>query len=312
MAVSVPDAGAMTSFVEFLPAVLFEYALETDGSRELIYISPKSLDVLGYAQEDFLEDMDTFWRLTHPDDLAQKDEVDGQDENTSAFDTKVVHPSKGEIWIRVTTKPTDRKKGDAVIWGGYIFDVTDSKVQEAELERLNTKFERISTSDGLTGVLNRRAFDESMHKEWKRALRDDTELSLIIVDIDHFRNYNIGYGHLAGDDCLKVVANTLSKVVKRSSDIVARYGGEKFAILLPNTGLVDAIKLSERCRVSILDLKMPHESSNVHSIVTVSLGVSTISPEFDFDMLTFIEAADTCLYEAKSNGRNQVVSINKL
>ncbi|MBD3821285.1 MAG: sensor domain-containing diguanylate cyclase [Thiotrichales bacterium] len=303
MAVSVPNTDTMMSFVEFLPGVLFEYVLHADGSRELTYISPKSHDVLGYSQEDLLEDMDTFWRLIEPD---------GLDESTSVFDSKLVHPSKGEVWIRVSTKPTDRKQGDAVIWNGYIQDVTDSKTQEAELERLNTKFERITTYDGLTGVLNRRAFDEIVEKEWKRALRDDTELSLIIVDIDHFRDYNMAYGHLAGDDCLRLVASTLSKVVKRSSDIVARYGGEEFAILLPNTGLADAIKLSERCRVSILDLKTPHESSEVHSILTVSVGVCTISPEFDFNMYTFIEAADTCLYEAKSNGRNQVVSINKL
>lgn len=312
----VPDTDTMMGFLESLPAVLYEYVLYADGTSEFVYVSPQCQDILGHPQEYFLSDMNHFWGLVHPDDLQrlQDEDVGVHERNEDFFisDVRINHPQKGEVWIRISSKETDRKKNDVFIWSGYIIDISDRKQQEADLQSLNKKLERLSNYDGLTGVLNRRAFDEAVQNEWKRALREDTELSLILVDIDYFKDYNDGYGHLAGDDCLKLVAATLSKVVKRSSDIIARYGGEEFVILLPNTGLAEAIKLAERCRVSIMDLKQPHSGSAVNPCLTISLGVSTVSPELDFNMRTFIEAADTCLYEAKLNGRNRVVSINKL
>ncbi|WP_169729906.1 sensor domain-containing diguanylate cyclase [Hydrogenovibrio kuenenii] len=316
MVTKVPETDTMMGFLESLPAVLYEYVLYDDGSSEFLYVSPQSHDILGYPQEHFLLDMNNFWNLVHPGDLQRlKDEdVSTHERNDNFFiaDVRIDHPLKGEVWIRISSKSTDRQKNSAFIWCGYMIDITDRKKQEADLERLNKKLAVLSNVDGLTGSLNRRTFDDVVKKEWKRALRDGSELSLIIVDIDYFKAYNDNYGHLAGDDCLKLVANTLSKTVKRAADTFARYGGEEFVILLPNTSLVDAIKLAEKCRESILNLNMPHEHSEVHSMLTISLGVSTILPDSDFDIRTFIEAADTCLYQAKANGRNQVVSINKL
>lgn len=316
MAVTVPDTEMMKDFVESLPAVLFEYVFYNDGSSEFLYVSPQSEDILGYPQAYFLQDMNNFRSLVHPSDLEKLTSNDlspyERSKDCVVSDVRINHPKQGEQWIRLSSKATHRKQGDAFIWCGYIVNISDRKKQEADLERLNKELALLSNVDGLTRLFNRRAFDDIVQNEWKRALRNEEQLSLIIVDIDYFKAFNDGYGHLDGDDCLKSVAETLSKIVKRSADTIARFGGEEFVILLPNTGLEEAIRLAEQCRVSIMDLKVPHKYSDAHPNLTISLGVSTIFPHSGYDIRTFMEAADTCLYQAKKMGRNKVISINKL
>lgn len=175
------------------------------------------------------------------------------------------------------------------------------------LSALNRKLQQLSSQDGLTGIGNRRMFDQALSNEWNRALRNKETLSLIMIDIDFFKNYNDFYGHQKGDDCLRQVAANLTDVCKRAEDTVARYGGEEFAVLLHGTALEQAAELAEKCRTTMESLQLPHEQSKVASMVTISLGVSSVTPDANADPREFIEAADKNLYLAKALGRNQVV-----
>ncbi len=175
-----------------------------------------------------------------------------------------------------------------------------------ELEKANAELKRISTQDGLTNILNRRSFDEFIETEWKRAIRESTHLSLILIDIDEFKNFNDTYGHLAGDDCLKLVAETLHKQLHRPADRIARYGGEEFAAILPGTHRDGALHVAENLRVLVESLKIHHRKSRVSKYVTISLGVATIQPKKDDSAARLIKLADQALYRAKENGRNRI------
>ncbi|ABA87358.1 sensor diguanylate cyclase, CHASE domain-containing [Syntrophotalea carbinolica DSM 2380] len=175
-----------------------------------------------------------------------------------------------------------------------------------ELDEANRRLASLSLTDGLTGIANRRSFDDHLAQEWKRALRDRHPLSLIMVDIDHFKAYNDYYGHLAGDDCLRQVARMLQSVVARPGDLVARYGGEEFALILPQTDH-GAKSLGESCRAAVAGGKIPHHASPVKPVVTVSVGVATMIPHVEDDPSQLIKAADQAMYRAKLLGRDHVV-----
>jgi diguanylate cyclase (GGDEF)-like protein len=162
--------------------------------------------------------------------------------------------------------------------------------------------------DGLTGVANRRKFNEDILAAWRLCLREQKPLSLILVDVDYFKRYNDRYGHQAGDDCLKSVAQTLSETVRRPYDLVARYGGEEFACVLPNTVLSGAVEIAERMQERVRTLGIEHSASDVDRVVTISLGVATLTPTRDLEFQALIEAADKQLYEAKNAGRARVCS----
>ncbi|MBM7622483.1 transporter substrate-binding domain-containing protein [Sporohalobacter salinus] len=178
-----------------------------------------------------------------------------------------------------------------------------------ELAEANKKLKDMSFVDGLTQIPNRRRFDEVLKKEWKRSLREKSSLSLIMVDLDCFKEFNDTYGHLAGDDCLKKVAKSLSEAVKRPTDFVARYGGEEFVVILPDTDKKGAKKVSEKLRKEIESLKILHANSQISDCVTVSLGTVTTVPTVELSREKFVDAADKALYQAKQEGRNQVKSI---
>lgn len=184
------------------------------------------------------------------------------------------------------------------VFVGIVRDITQRR-------QIEEKLKRSSVSDGLTGIGNRRLFDETLNKEWKRAMRDQFSLSLILMDIDYFKLYNDNYGHQEGDDCLRQVANALAKVVQRPADLVARYGGEEFAVILPETTSEGALRLAESIRSSIEGLKIEHCKSPV-SYITVSAGVSTLIPERGSSFEQLVSIADNALYRAKEKGRNQV------
>ena len=187
------------------------------------------------------------------------------------------------------------------------------KKREKQLEMLNKSLKKANESllkltrmDGLTGIFNRRYFDEAIKKELRRAIREKQSISLIMTDIDHFKLYNDHYGHLKGDDCLVNVAKTLDKIVKRPADVVARYGGEEFVILLPNTDWKGAYKIAEDIRFNIRKLMIDHKYSEVDSFITISLGLSSIIPKRSLDYNILINAADKALYKAKNGGRDQI------
>jgi diguanylate cyclase (GGDEF)-like protein len=174
-----------------------------------------------------------------------------------------------------------------------------------QVEKLHRKLVEHSIVDTLTGIANRRYFDKQLNGEWLRGRRNNTPLSLIIVDIDNFKLYNDNYGHLNGDKCLHRVAQALQNGVKRPTDLVARYGGEEFAILLPETELEGAAMLAESLRQQIINLSLPHAYSPVYNQVTISLGVATVFPH-NIPASILVERADKALYRAKRNGRNRV------
>lgn len=175
-----------------------------------------------------------------------------------------------------------------------------------ELRRQRDLLEKLSTVDGLTGIPNRRAFDTALEREWLRMHRFGDPLSLLMVDVDSFKGFNDGYGHMAGDDCLKAVANAVQSTVGRSTDLVARYGGEEFACILPITGPAGAALVAEKIRKSVEALAIPHAYSPVAGIVTVSVGGATGTPFSDRNAAGLVQRADAQLYEAKRAGRNRM------
>ena len=174
-------------------------------------------------------------------------------------------------------------------------------------QRYLAKMESIASLDGLTGIANRRTFDTVLAREWNRAQRNHKPFSLIMVDIDHFKLFNDHYGHQQGDRCLRKVARTLEMVTMRPADVVTRYGGEEFALLLPETELEQATVLAEKCRSMIVDQKITF-SEGVNNVVTISLGVSSSIPKLGTSPSELVEAADKALYRAKDSGRNRVIS----
>lgn len=183
----------------------------------------------------------------------------------------------------------------------------EMKVKElSELQEANFKLESLSTLDGLTGIPNRRSFDDYIEMSIKSCTRLNKPISLIMADIDFFKGYNDNYGHLKGDDCLINVAKSISLSAKRPLDFVTRYGGEEFAVILPETDEEGAKIIAEIIRKNVEELEIAHKSSDVSAYVTLSLGITTKSSSIQYSKNELIEHADKALYNSKSNGRNQV------
>ena len=184
----------------------------------------------------------------------------------------------------------------------------EKKVSERtrELQVANLELQRISNMDGLTQLYNRRYFDKSLASELKRLQRSSSPISLLICDIDYFKDFNDSYGHLAGDDCIRMVVESIRKFCNRVSDIPARFGGEEFAIILPDTESEGAMAIAEHIRKDIESKSIPHESSRIKDIVSISIGVTTITPGIHSLPKSVILLADQALYESKHNGRDRV------
>ncbi len=192
----------------------------------------------------------------------------------------------------------------------FVIPITKVRIRNhIRLKQQADLLESLALLDALTGIPNRRRFDEALAAELKRAIRDATPLSLLMIDIDHFKQFNDYYGHGAGDVCLQMVAVELSKGVVRPSDLVARYGGEEFVVILPETDQLSALQIAERLRLRIEKLGLPHACSEIESVVTISVGIATQAkiPE-NFLPQILSETADKALYVAKENGRNRVCS----
>lgn len=221
----------------------------------------------------------------------------------------------GEKWLRLEAYSPQKNFVASVTQ-----DITKRKLVEEQLKyyadelmnsntkliNLNDELRRTSLSDGLTGIANRRYFDDYLEKEWSRAKREKTALSLVMLDVDFFKFYNDTYGHITGDECLKRIASMLKVLPRRAADLVARYGGEEFVIVLPDTDKRGAAVVGEKVRVGVEKLGIEHKTSLISEHVTVSVGISIMVPKQDDLSPIIIEAADRALYEAKGAGRNKV------
>ncbi|MBF0203206.1 MAG: diguanylate cyclase [Desulfamplus sp.] len=185
-------------------------------------------------------------------------------------------------------------------------EIERRKEAEEDLRLANVKLEELAHLDPLTGIANRRYFGKTIYNEWKRGIREKGCLSIILCDIDYFKRYNDTYGHQQGDECLKQVASAIEKALRRPPDMVARFGGEEFIALLPNTELEGALHIAEQMRANILKLEISHSASDVSDYVSLSLGVASCIPTHETKHEALIEMADKALYKSKTNGRNRV------
>lgn len=206
----------------------------------------------------------------------------------------------GDLWVNVQhTRASD----------GYLIsariDVTDMVRRGKALEAANQMLTQQSSTDGLTGLANRRRFDALLQSEWKRGARSGLPLSLLMVDIDHFKKFNDRYGHLAGDECLRRMADLLGDGLRRSGEVVARYGGEEFVLLLPSVDSTQAHETAQNCIERVRQEAIPHADSTTASHVTVSIGVATVVPHPSMDAMLLLNTADAAMYRAKTGGRNR-------
>ena len=205
-----------------------------------------------------------------------------------------------QLYLAIDAGPIFDDSGKLLAVVETVRDMTDQKNAQMALQSL-------ATCDGLTGIANRRAFDERLGIEWSRAARDRQPLSLLMLDVDFFKRYNDNYGHQQGDECLRKVASAMADAVFRPADLSARYGGEEFVVLMPNVSANGAAAVAERVCAAIAELGIPHAHSDVAGHVTASIGVATLQPDAGVPPESLVAAADSALYMAKDSGRNRVV-----
>lgn len=208
---------------------------------------------------------------------------------------------EGRHYLAIDSGPIYDDKGELIAVVETIRDITVQKKAQTALELLAMR-------DGLTGLANRRCFDQTLELEWRRCKREQKSLALLIIDVDNFKHYNDTHGHLGGDDCLKRIADVLAKTVHRGGDLVARYGGEEFAVILPDPKRDGAMAVAERIRCAVEELSTSETPDAAAKHITVSIGVATTKGVTGKDITTLIATADKALYEAKNTGRNRVVT----
>jgi len=300
-----PDSAFYKTLLESTNAIPWKLDWNT---MKFTYIGPQIENLLGWSPSSWVS-VENWAERMHPEDrdwvvnfcIAQSEA--GTDHEA---DYRALTQDGGYVWIRDVVHVVRNENGKVESLVGFMFDISERKKNEEELLCLQKQLEEFSFKDGLTGVANRRMFDSIMEMEWANARRNNQPLSLIMLDIDYFKQYNDQYGHIQGDDCLKRVGKTLSSAATRSRDFFARFGGEEFVLILPETDDNSAKKVAERCRNLIFKEQIPHEKSQVSNILTISLGVGTTIPSHLDELISFIEEVDKRLYQAKLKGRNRI------
>lgn len=298
--------------LDHLPALVFY----KDTNNKFIRVNKYVADAYGKNKKE-LEGVSLY--EIYPPDIAEKYHQDDMEVITSREPKlNIEEPwetADGLHWVNTSKIPFIDNYGKIIGIIGISLDITERKradllVQELlhRLEQEKDFAQKISLTDGLTGIANRRHFDETFMREYSRSQRSGSQLSLILADIDYFKRFNDKYGHSAGDECLRMVACSLQNTVGRAPDLVARYGGEEFAIILPDTSRHGAAIIAERLRKAVSNLKIPHEFSDIASYVTISLGVTTTPHKNSVFPEKILKQADIALYQAKSAGRNRFVS----
>lgn len=275
--------------------------LDADGRR--LFVSDACFDLLGYMQAELIGRSPI--ELAHPDDAAAlKGMIDALQAGGKAQEVQYRARKKDGaiVWMEASGKSLG--DGDGIMLS--VRDISRRKKAEDELAAANKELERLATVDGLTGLHNRRSFDTSLEREFSRCARENEPISVVLVDVDRFKNYNDTYGHPAGDECLRWLSRALEAAVHRPGDVAARYGGEELALVLPNTPIEGAMLVAEAFRSSVEALRMTHIGSSA-GVVTISAGVASINPKADrIKAIDLIKYADEALYHAKGSGRNRV------
>lgn len=291
---------------KFLAENCVDMLCHVDADRVIRYISPSSLDILGWTPQEMIGR--EFIQFVFSDDVAALDELAEASVQEARLRSqsriRLIRKDQNIVWISTNAR---------IVWGtetdrpnDYVLvmrDVTERKLLEDKLSAL-------AMTDALTGLWNRRAFDQALMREWRRAIREESSLSLLLLDLDHFKPLNDRFGHRLGDECLSTVAAAISDTV-RASDLVCRWGGDEMAVILPCTDGAGALIAAEKIRLCIEMLRFhTNEKVDEKASVTASIGVATATPRPDGMDLTpkdLLSSADRGLYIAKHDGQNRVV-----
>ena len=291
------------------------YRLLADNSGDAIictgldgrhsYASPAYWSMIGWRPQDLLSNPG---RHIHPDDqtiiaAGHRRLLLGEPIVSSRY--RYLRPDGSVIWAELRARLAASSPGSLPEFIASIRDITKQKTIEDELAEANTELSAMTLTDPLTGIANRRHFEQTLRKEWNRAMRNGSELALVMVDVDHFKIFNDLYGHLAGDECLRAMARALAGAVLRPGDLVARFGGEEFVVVLPETAADTAALVARRMADNLRDAAIVH-AGNATGLVTISAGVASCVPDLNSASTHLIETADTVLYRAKANGRNRI------
>ena len=302
-----PDTAVYRTLLESTQAIPWKIDW---ASATFAYIGPQIEKLLGWKQDSWLT-VDDWAARMHPDDRAWV--VDYcVSQSQAGVDHEADYRALGAdgeyVWIRDVVHVVRNEDGSPQALVGFMFDISERKKTEERLLGLQKQLEDFSFRDGLTGVPNRRKFDAVLDEEWDAARRHTQPLSLILIDIDFFKQYNDHYGHVQGDECLKRVGAALGSAASRPRDLLARYGGEEFVLVLPATDEAAARRVSERCRQAIFKEQIAHAASPVGQLLTISQGVGTIIPTASDTLIGFVDAIDRRLYQAKQAGRDRSVA----
>jgi diguanylate cyclase (GGDEF)-like protein/PAS domain S-box-containing protein len=290
------------------------FRLLAEGSSDMVtriglderlrYVSPSSSRVVGWRANQLIGTLALagIHEEDRPHVQAIVDAMKRGDAEEARLTYRNTHRTNGEVWLESTMRVTRKDNGrvDGVV--AISRDITEQK-------KLETRLEALAIEDSLTGLANRRRFDERLQEEWARCYRDRSSLALLMIDVDHFKAYNDEYGHPAGDACLRVVAQVIAAEMKRPGDLAARYGGEEFAMLLPNTDAAGCARIGEQIRKAIRDAGLVHSTNRASGCVTASLGGAACRPTLErtAGVTSLVEAADQALYAAKEAGRNRLM-----
>ena len=267
--------------------------------------------LIGYTLDEIKPNFSAWESLVHPEDLVQcnidiQNHIDGKTEFYQNIH-RMKHKDGHWIFVLARGQILERdRENQPIRFTGTHTDITHLKKIEHELEESNNKLKQLSLADGLTGLHNRRAMNERLIQEWGHWKRDQTPFSILLIDIDFFKQFNDSYGHLIGDECLKQIASILEQNAKRTNDIVARFGGEEFLVILAGITSTEALIIATEIHNAIARLAIPHKDSEAGNLITVSIGVNSCDKEQKCsNFQSIIEGADTALYKAKDSGRNQ-------
>ncbi len=291
---------------EFAPVGI--YKADMDG--EFLLANSELAWMLGFDSSDILinKKKRIFFDIFNNKKKAKEfKEYLKETDEVNRFRCQLNKKNNTPLWTLCYAKIVRDKDYRVIGFNGFVIDISETIRAENALKEANEKLTLLSVQDGLTKIPNRRKFDDFLSLEWERHKRDQTELVVIICDIDFFKFYNDTYGHQEGDDCLIKVAKAIKNTIFRPADLAARYGGEEFAAVLPQTNADGALKVAENLNKSIEDLKLEHKSSKVAEYVTLSVGASSTIPNSDSSFEDLLQRADEALYEAKDTGRNKAV-----